>query len=108
MEGVGSSGGCVRYLGTTLVQMMTRTQVDDRLRATVGELCQAFDMQFRIGDKVLITEGFYTGVHAYISDRRWDGEFWRYELLGDPSQKVAIEHHDNAFFASQFRLRELQ
>lgn len=31
----------IRYLGNTLVQMMTRTQVDDQLRATVGELCRA-------------------------------------------------------------------
>lgn len=31
----------IRYLGNTLVQMLTRTKVDDQLRATVGELCQA-------------------------------------------------------------------
>ena len=31
----------VRYLANTLVQMMTRTQVDDQLRAAVGELCRA-------------------------------------------------------------------
>jgi hypothetical protein len=31
----------VRYLGNTLVQMMTRMQVDDQLRMTVGQLCQA-------------------------------------------------------------------
>jgi hypothetical protein len=31
----------VSYLGNTLTQMLTRSPKDDRLRATVGQLCQA-------------------------------------------------------------------
>ena len=31
----------VSYLGNTLTQMLTREPKDDRLRATVGTLCQA-------------------------------------------------------------------
>ena len=31
----------ISYLGNTLTQMLTRSPKDDRLRATVGQLCQA-------------------------------------------------------------------
>ena len=59
----------------------------------------------RVGDKVLIMQGFYSGEPARIGHRRKQGGEYVYELLGDG--KIAIDS-DTWFRQSEFVLRDVR
>lgn len=71
----------------------------------IGKSTQIEIPALRVGDKVLITHGFYSGEPARIGRRHKQGNEYVYELLGDGDIAIDLT---TWFRQSEFVLRDVR